>query len=93
MKPEWKLNALLGRHYGFRQVVKLVGTRNGKLNFWKPSGAKSFLSLDPGEPLLFKLDSPNIFIVGSGFFSHYTVLPANFAWGAFGKKNGAETDA
>jgi putative restriction endonuclease len=67
--------------------------RPDEVNFWKPSGAKSFHSLSPGEPLLFKLHSPDNFIVGGGFFSHYTVLPANFAWGAFGEKNGAETEA
>jgi hypothetical protein len=66
--------------------------RPDEVNFWKPSGAKSFHSLSPGEPLLFKLHSPDNFIVGGGFFSHYTVLPANFAWGAFGEKNGAETE-
>lgn len=66
--------------------------RPDEVNFWKPSGAKSFHSLSPGEPLLFKLHSPNNSIVGGGFFSHYTVLPASFAWGAFGEKNGAKTE-
>jgi putative restriction endonuclease len=66
--------------------------RPDEVNFWKPSGAKSFHSLYPGEPLLFKLHSPHNFIVGGGFFSHYTVLPTNFAWGAFGEKNGAATE-
>lgn len=66
--------------------------RPDEVNFWKPSGAKSFHSLSPGEPLLFKLHSPHNFIVGGGFFSHYTVLPASFAWGAFGEKNGAKTE-
>jgi putative restriction endonuclease len=67
--------------------------RPDEVNFWKPSGAKSFHSLSPGEPLLFKLHSPDNFIVGGGFFSHYTVLPARFGWGAFGEKNGAKTEA
>lgn len=61
-------------------------------NFWRPSGAESFHSLSPGEPLLFKLHSPQNFIVGGGFFSHYTVVPASFAWGAYGEKNGAQTE-
>lgn len=64
-----------------------------EVNFWRPSGAESFHSLSPGEPLLFKLHSPNNFIVGGGFFSHYTVLPASFAWGAYGEKNGAQTES
>jgi putative restriction endonuclease len=66
--------------------------RPDEVNFWKPSGAESFHSLSPGEPLLFKLHSPLNFIVGVGFFSHYTVLPASFAWAAFGEKNGAKTE-
>jgi putative restriction endonuclease len=66
--------------------------RPDEVNFWRPSGAESFRSLSPGEPLLFKLHSPDNFIVGGGFFSHYTVLPASFAWGAFGEKNGAKTE-
>ena len=67
--------------------------RPDEVNFWRPSGAESFRSLSPGEPLLFKLHSPNNYIVGGGFFSHYSVLPASFAWGAFGEKNGAKTEA
>jgi putative restriction endonuclease len=55
----------------------------------QPSGSGSFQALSPGEPLLFKLRSPNNFIVGGGFFSHYSILPASFAWSAFGLKNGA----
>jgi putative restriction endonuclease len=64
-----------------------------EVNFWRPSGADSFHSLSPGEPLLFKLHSPNNFIVGGGFFSHYTVLPASFTWSAFAEKNGAKSES
>jgi len=60
-----------------------------EVNFWQPSGSGSFHALEPSEPLLFKLHSPNDFIVGGGFFSHYAILPASFAWSAFGQKNGA----
>jgi len=63
-----------------------------ELNFWQPSGSGSFHALSPGEPLLFKLHSPNNFIVGGGFFSHYAILPASFAWSAFGQKNGATNE-
>lgn len=70
----------------------LAELRPDEVNFWRPSGAESFRSLSPGEPLLFKLHSPDNFIVGGGFFSHYAVLPASFAWGAFGEKNGAKTE-
>jgi putative restriction endonuclease len=67
--------------------------RPDEVNFWQPSASSSFRALAPGEPLLFKLHSPNDFIVGGGFFSHHTVLPASFAWSAFGPKNGAKTEA
>jgi putative restriction endonuclease len=66
--------------------------RPDEVNFWRPSGAESFRSLSPGEPLLFKLHSPDNYIVGGGFLSHCTVLPASFAWEAFGEKNGAKTE-
>ena len=40
-----------------------------EVNFWRPSDT-AFKILSPGEPLLFKLHSPNDYIVGGGFFSH-----------------------
>jgi putative restriction endonuclease len=63
-----------------------------EVNFWQPSGSSQFQSLSPGEPLLFKLHSPDNYIVGGGFFSHFSILPATFAWAAFGEKNGAATE-
>src|SRR5438270_6414664 len=35
-------------------------------NFWQPSGSRTFRALQPGEPFLFKLHSPDNFIVGGG---------------------------
>jgi putative restriction endonuclease len=63
-----------------------------EVNFWQPSASSSFRALSPGEPLLFKLHSPDDYIVGGGFFSHHTVLPASFTWATFGPKNGAATE-
>lgn len=71
----------------------LAELRPDEVNFWQPSGSASFQALAPSEPLLFKLHSPNDFIVGGGFFSHYAVLPASFAWSAFGQKNGAKDES
>ena len=45
-----------------------------------------------GEPFLFKLHAPDDYIVGGGFFSHSTILPATIVWRAFGEKNGARTE-
>lgn len=44
--------------------------------------------MQAGEPFLFKLHSPNNFIVGGGLFVSYSALPASLAWEAFGEKNG-----
>jgi putative restriction endonuclease len=59
-----------------------------EVNFWQPSGTRTFRVLQPGEPFLFKLHSPNNFIVGGGFFVRYSALPASLAWEAFEGKNG-----
>jgi putative restriction endonuclease len=63
-----------------------------EVNFWQPSGQQQFRALQIGEPFLFKLHSPDDFIVGGGFFSHFTILPASIVWQAFGEKNGAQTE-
>jgi putative restriction endonuclease len=60
-----------------------------EVNFWQPSGNRQFRALRPGEPLLFKLHSPENFVVGGGFFVHPSLLPCSMAWEAFGPKNGA----
>jgi putative restriction endonuclease len=59
-----------------------------EVNFWQPSGSRLFRVLEPGEPFLFKLHSPNNFIVGGGHFVRSSPLPASLAWDAFGEKNG-----
>jgi putative restriction endonuclease len=63
-----------------------------EVNFWQPSGGRQFRVLQPGEPFLFKLHSPKNFIVGGGFFSHFTILPVSFAWSTFTTKNGAQDE-
>src|SRR5579859_1881285 len=67
----------------------LAGQRPDEVNFWRPSGADAFRALDPGEPFLFKLHSPQNFIVGGGFFSRFVQCPVHYAWDAFQQKNGA----
>ena len=62
-----------------------------EVNFWQPSGTRTFRVLQPGEPFLFKLHSPNNFIVGGGFFVRYSALPASLAWDAFERKNGVDS--
>jgi len=61
-----------------------------EVNFWRPGGEAGFRALHPGEPLLFKLDAPENFVVGGGFFSHFSrEVPVSLAWDAFGEANGA----
>jgi putative restriction endonuclease len=59
-----------------------------EVNFWRPSPTATFKALGPGELLLFKLHSPDNFIVGGGFFVKFQQLPVNMAWDAFGVGNG-----
>jgi putative restriction endonuclease len=66
----------------------LQARRPDEVNFWQPSGTRSFKVLEPGEPFLFKLHSPRNFIAGGGFFVRHTALPFSLAWEAFGAKNG-----
>lgn len=63
-----------------------------EVNFWQPSGQQQFRALQIGEPFLFKLHSPDDYIVGGGFFSHFTILPASIVWQAFAERNGARTE-
>lgn len=60
-----------------------------EVNFWSPGGNTTFKVLQPNELFLFKLHSPQNFIVGGGFFVSHTKLPLSLAWEAFGVNNGA----
>jgi putative restriction endonuclease len=62
-----------------------------EVNFWQPSGSRIFRALQPGEPFLFKLHSPDNFVVGGGHFVRYSALPTSLAWEAFGPKNGVSS--
>lgn len=69
----------------------LSGAQPDEVNFWQPSGRTSFRALSLGELLLFKLHSPNDFIVGGGVFSHASNISLSIAWQAFGLKNGVSS--
>jgi len=62
-----------------------------EVNFWQPSGNRLFKVLNPGELFLFKLHSPNDYIVGGGFYAHSSLLPISLAWESFGQSNGASS--
>jgi putative restriction endonuclease len=62
-----------------------------EVNFWKPSEIATFKALQPGEPLLFRLKSPDNAIGGLGFFERFSVLPVWLAWETFGVANGVRS--
>jgi putative restriction endonuclease len=66
-------------------------SRVDEVNFWRPSPNATFKALDPGELLLFKLHSPDNYIVGGGFFTKFQQLPVNMAWDAFRQGNGVSS--
>lgn len=59
-----------------------------EVNFWQPGGHSRFKALSRGDLFLFKLHSPNNFIVGGGFFEASSLLPVSLAWETFGAMNG-----
>jgi putative restriction endonuclease len=62
-----------------------------EVNFWRPSPDAPFKALQPAELLLFKLHSPDNFIVGGGFFTKFLQLPVNLAWDTFREANGVRS--
>lgn len=72
----------------YEQLIRLAPD---EVNFWQPSGSRTFRALDSGEPFLFKLHSPDNYVVGGGYFVRYSALPASLAWDAFERKNGVSS--
>jgi putative restriction endonuclease len=63
-----------------------------EVNFWQPSSKKAFHAIGPGELFLFKLHSPDNFIVGGGLLArHLRDMPVSLVWESFGEKNGARS--
>jgi len=61
------------------------------VNSWRPRDKADSKVIQEGAPFLFKLHSPNNYIVGGGFFVWHLFLPLSLTWNAFGIKNGAAT--
>jgi putative restriction endonuclease len=66
----------------------LAKVQPDELNFWQPGGKQTFKAIQGNDLFLFKLHSPNNYIVGGGFFVRHSFLPVSLAWDAFGNKNG-----
>lgn len=69
----------------------LAERKADEVNFWRPGAQTNWGPIPEGAPFLFKLHSPNNFIVGGGYFIKHTVLPLSLAWLAYGEKNGTAT--
>jgi putative restriction endonuclease len=67
---------------------QLRGGSASEVNFWQPSPKVPASFLQAGTPFLFKLHYPDNAIVGGGFFTRFSVLPARLAWEAFTLSNG-----
>lgn len=62
-----------------------------EVNFWAPNKVPP-IRLPQGAPWLFKLHVRHGgWIVGGGFFAHYTTITPRFAWESFRADNGAST--
>ncbi len=59
-----------------------------EVNFWRPSEAREFRALAPGEPFFFKTHHLHNKVVGGGFFSGSERLRISQAWELFGEANG-----
>lgn len=57
-----------------------------EINFWQPSGKHTFRALNPGELFLFKLHSPDNYIVGGGIFAYSSLLPVSLLGILFRKR-------
>lgn len=78
-----------------RQCSQFLAARAplDEVNFWAPNRVPP-IKLPQGAPWLFKLHvREGGWIVGGGFFAHYTTITPRFAWELFQANNGAATFA
>jgi putative restriction endonuclease len=59
-----------------------------EVNFWRPKSTNQFRAIEEGALFLFKLHSPQNYIVGGAFLFRHTILPLSLAWNAFQENNG-----
>ena len=68
--------------------IQSGGRALDEVNFWQPRATRPMKAMQPGEPVFFRLKSPDHAIAGFGFFAHFQVVPVEDAWDLFGWKNG-----
>lgn len=69
-------------------AARAIGGRLDEVNFWLPKATRPMRAMLPGEPVFFRLKSPDCAIAGYGFFAHFQVLDLDLTWQTFGEKNG-----
>lgn len=67
---------------------RAVGGRVDEVNFWSPIASRPMKHMDLGQPVFFRLKSPDNAIAGYGFFAHFALLDLEVAWQCFTWKNG-----
>ncbi len=74
------------------QWFQFLSKRNDdEVNFWRPRLQTNWGPIPEGAPFLFKLKSPNNFIVGGGYFVKHLIFPLSLVWSAFEQKNGSDS--
>ncbi|MEZ4464838.1 MAG: hypothetical protein R3F60_14600 [bacterium] len=71
--------------------TRMEGGHVDEVNFWLPNATRPMKQMSPGEPVFFRLKSPDNCIAGHGFFAHFQVVPLEEAWELFGWRNGEAT--
>lgn len=66
----------------------LAEKKPDEVNFWRPKSTNQFRAIEEGGLFLFKLHSPQNYIVGGAFLFRHTILPLSLAWDAFQENNG-----
>lgn len=69
----------------------LAERRAEEVNFWRPSGDRTFRAVPVGSPFFFKTHYPSDRIVGGGFYSGFASLTIGEAWRLYGEANGADS--
>lgn len=75
--------------YDWFTYLRAIEPPIDEVNFWKPGSGTNFRTLEPGEPLFFKLKAPYNAIAGFGYFAHFSRLPVSMVWQLYGEANGA----
>lgn len=73
----------------YQWYKRLLALEPDEVNFWRPMDTRAFRSLQPLEPLLFKLKSAHgNYIAGFGIYAGFMTMGVSQAWEWFSEANG-----